>query len=58
VIPHFELAGANRQFMPAVASIHGNEAVVTAKGVDKPVAVRYLFNNTAMPNCLIGKACR
>ena len=48
-IPHFELAGANRQFMPAVAFIQGNEAVVTAKGIDKPVAVRYLFNNTAMP---------
>jgi sialate O-acetylesterase len=48
-IPHFEIAGANRQFFPAVASIQGNEIVVTAKGVDKPVAVRYLFSNTAMP---------
>ena len=48
-IPYFELAGANRQFVPAVASIQGNEIVVTAKGIDKPVAVRYLFSNTAMP---------
>jgi sialate O-acetylesterase len=48
-IPHFELAAANRQFMAAVASIQGNEAVVTAKGVDKLVVVRYLFSNTATP---------
>ena len=48
-IPHFELAGANRQFMPAVAFIQGNEVVVTAKGVDKAVAVRYLLSNTNMP---------
>ena len=48
-IPYFEIAGANRQFVPAGASIRGNEIIVTAKGVDKPVAVRYLFSNTAMP---------
>ena len=48
-ILHFEIAGANRQFVPAVATILGNEIVVTAKGVNNPVAVRYLFSNTAMP---------
>lgn len=49
VIPHFELAGADRQFVPATATIRGNEIVVSAKGLDKPLAVRYLFNNTAIP---------
>lgn len=48
-IPHFELAGTNRQFIPATATIRGNEIIVVAKGIDKPVAVRYLFNNTALP---------
>jgi len=48
-IPYFELAAANRQFMPAVASTQGNEAVVKVKGVDKPVAIRNLFSNTDMP---------
>jgi sialate O-acetylesterase len=48
-ILHFEVAGANRQFVPAMASILGNEIVVAAKGVNNPVAVRYLFSNTAMP---------
>ena len=48
-IPYFELAAANRQFMPAVASTQGNEAVVKVKGVDKPVTIRYLFGIMAMP---------
>jgi sialate O-acetylesterase len=48
-IPYFELAADNRQFMPAVASTQGNEAVVTVQVVDKPVVERYLFSNTATP---------
>ena len=48
-IPYFELAGVNKQFVPAKATIKGNEIIVVAKGIDKPVAVRYLFSNTAMP---------
>jgi len=48
-IPNYEIAGANRQFVPALASILWNEIVVTAKGVNNPVAVRYLFSNTAIP---------
>ena len=54
-IPHFELAAANRQFMAAVASIQGNEAVVTVQVVDKPVVERYLFSNTATPTLFYRK---
>ncbi|MBU3744021.1 MAG: sialate O-acetylesterase [Sediminibacterium sp.] len=48
-IPHFEMAGVDRKFVPATATIRGDEIIVVAKGIDKPVAVRYLFSNTAMP---------
>lgn len=44
------IAGEDRVFVPAVGKIEGNELVVSASGIRKPVAVRFGFSNTAMPN--------
>ena len=46
----FVVAGEDRVFYPAKAKIEGNTVVVWAKEVKKPVAVRFGFNNSAMPN--------
>lgn len=46
----FFIAGEDRVFYPAKAKISGNTVVVAAKGVKKPVAVRFGFSNSAMPN--------
>lgn len=54
----FEVAGVDRMFVPAKATIEGETVVVSAAGVDRPVAVRYnwknspggsLFNDAALP---------
>lgn len=46
----FYIAGEDRQFVKASAKIEGNTVVVWSKEVKKPVAVRYGFTNTALPN--------
>lgn len=46
----FYIAGADKNFLPAVAKIEGNTVVVSHKDIRNPVAVRFGFNNTAMPN--------
>jgi len=50
----FYIAGEDKNFVPATAKIIGNTVVVSSKQVKKPVAVRFGFSNTAMPN-LYGK---
>ena len=51
----FELAGPDRVFHPATGWLHWqtNEIVLTADGVDEPVAVRYGFGDFK-PGTLIG----
>jgi len=46
----FEIAGEDHVFVPAVAKIEKNTVVVSAKGVKKPVAVRFAFANAAVGN--------
>ncbi len=47
----FEIAGADGKFIPAEAKIVGQKTVeVFAVGVDKPVAVRFAWNQLAQPN--------
>ncbi len=46
----FFIAGEDKNFMPAVAVIDGSTVVVSNKKVKKPVAVRFGFSDTAMPN--------
>jgi sialate O-acetylesterase len=46
----FMIAGADQVFYPAVAHIEGRTVVVSSKRVDKPVAVRFGYDNTSTPN--------
>ena len=54
----FTISGADKNFLPANAKIKGNQIVVYAEGISKPVAVRYgwanwsdgnLFNSADLP---------
>lgn len=49
-INSFEIAGSDRVFLPAQAKIEGNGVLVYNKNITNPVAVRFAFNNTAIPN--------
>jgi len=49
-LTHFEIAGADGQFVPAEAVIDGNEVVVQARSVEKPLEVRFGWHNKANPN--------
>jgi sialate O-acetylesterase len=49
-ITGFAIAGEDQQFVPAKVKIDGKTVVVSAPGVKKPVAVRYLFDNTSIGN--------
>jgi sialate O-acetylesterase len=49
-ISSFEISAEDRRFLPAQAKIEGNTIVVYNKNIKKPVAVRFAFNNTAIPN--------
>lgn len=48
----FYIAGADKVFVPAQAKLDGNGTtiVVWAKTIKNPVAVRFGFSNTSMPN--------
>jgi sialate O-acetylesterase len=46
----FMIAGEDRKFFPAVAKIDGGTVVVSAKEVKNPVAVRFSWDNTSIPN--------
>lgn len=51
---HFTLAGADRVFHPAQATIEGETVVVRSPAVSAPVAVRYAFGSADMPNLVNG----
>lgn len=44
---HFMIAGQDREFHPAEATIKADQVVVSSKSVDAPVAVRYAWDNTS-----------
>ncbi|MBW7893708.1 MAG: sialate O-acetylesterase [Opitutaceae bacterium] len=46
----FEVAGANRRFVPAMARIEGGTVVLTATGMQAPVAARYAWRNAPEAN--------
>jgi sialate O-acetylesterase len=46
----FQIAGEDRQFVPATAKIDGKTVVLTAKNIKNPVAVRFCFDDTSMPD--------
>jgi sialate O-acetylesterase len=46
----FTIAGADGKFVPADAKIVGDTMEVSAAGIEKPVAVRFAWAETAQPN--------
>lgn len=48
----FYLAGEDRQFYPASVKINKDRITLESKQVPKPVAVRFAFDNVAMPNIM------
>ena len=46
----FTIAGADRQFVAAQAVIKGNKVIVNSTAVQHPIAVRFAWDETAMPN--------
>ncbi len=49
-LKEFFIAGEDKQFHPAKAKIKGNKIELTSKQVKHPVAVRFAFTETALPN--------
>lgn len=46
----FYIAGADKNFVPADVKIEKDRIIVSSKQIKDPVAVRFGFSNTAMPN--------
>jgi len=46
----FYIAGEDRKFVPATATIDGSTVLVSSEIVSQPVAVRFGFGNTMIPN--------
>jgi sialate O-acetylesterase len=46
----FMIAGHDRNFVPAIARIEKSTIVVSAKEVKNPVAVRFCFDDTSLPD--------
>ncbi len=49
-LSHFEIAGDDKNFLPAVAEINADKIIVSCNKIEKPVAVRYGWSHTAEPN--------
>ncbi len=47
---HFEVAGEARVFHPASARLEGEKVIVSSPTVSRPVALRFAWNELAMPN--------
>ncbi|MCX6239359.1 MAG: sialate O-acetylesterase [Bacteroidia bacterium] len=50
IISECYIAGEDHQFLPAMAKIEGNSLIVWNKTIKGPIAVRFGFSNTAIPN--------
>ena len=53
-LTEFQVAGADKKFVPAKAVIQGDKVVVTAPGVAMPAAVRFGWHKTTNPNLCNG----
>jgi sialate O-acetylesterase len=49
-LTNFFIAGADKKFVPAKATIDKNTIVVSSDKVAKPLAVRYAFDNAGVPS--------
>jgi len=54
-LEHFAVAGADKKFYWAEASIEGNQVILTSKQVPVPVAVRYAWANSPISANLFNK---
>jgi len=48
----FTIAGADKKFVPAVATIDGDTVVVHSDQIAQPVAVRYAWRDDVVPNLI------
>jgi sialate O-acetylesterase len=46
----FLIAGDDLKFVPATAKIEGSTVILSSKVVKSPVAVRFCFDDTTMPD--------
>jgi sialate O-acetylesterase len=46
----FLVAGADQKFVPATAKIEGKNILISSKEIKNPVAVRFCFDDTSMPD--------
>ena len=53
-LKHFEIAGSDKHFYPAKASIKGNKVILFSDEVKNPVAVRMAFSDFKVPNLYNG----
>jgi len=51
-LSHFQIAGEDRKFVDATATIDNDTIVVAAESVTEPVAVRFGWNEIAEPNLM------
>ena len=49
-LSHFEIAGEDKKFFPAVAEINNDQIIVSCDKIKNPVAVRYGWSDIAEPN--------
>jgi sialate O-acetylesterase len=49
-LKHFQIAGRDKVFVPAIAKISGSSVIVSSPDVNKPVAVRFGWGSTDQTN--------
>jgi len=49
-IIHFEIAGEDKTYYPAIAEIDGNSVIAQAKEVRRSAFIRFVWDNVAEPN--------
>ncbi len=49
-LTEFTIAGEDMKFQPALAEIEGSDVVVHSDALTKPIAVRFAWHDTAVPN--------
>lgn len=54
-LKHFEVAGEDRVFKSANAIIAGSSLIVKSSGIERPVAVRYCWDNTSEASLFNGE---
>ena len=52
---HFQIAGSDGEFKPAVAKIQGDKVIVASDGIANPVHVRFGWHQLAEPNLVNAK---